>query len=65
MSIFINIFMYVMWAVALIAVLATTFTNFTYLDLNVIAIVLLAFSLVNSFLIVSSGKKNTPPDSNP
>lgn len=65
MNIFINIVMYVMWAVTLIAVLVATFTNFVYLDLNIIAIVLVVFTLINTFFVVSAGKPKRPPDSNP
>jgi len=43
--------MYLLWVVAVTAVLATTFTNFQHLDLNVIAFVLLLFALANSFFI--------------
>ena len=46
--------MYALWTMAIITVLATTFTNFQYLDLNVIAIVLLFFALLNSFLMSKS-----------
>jgi hypothetical protein len=62
MNLLMTIVMYVMWAVTLIAILATTFTNFAFLDLNIIAIVLLTFSLVNTFFITSAGKKKTPSD---
>ncbi len=44
--------MYALWISAIIAILATTFTNFQYEDLNALAIVLLVFSLVNSFFII-------------
>ena len=63
MNTLINIIMYIMWAVTLIAILAATFTNFAYLDLNVIAIVLLVFTIINTFFVVSAGTKKIPPDS--
>lgn len=49
-----TIVMYTLWTLAIIAVLATTFTNFQHLDLNVIAIALLFFALLNSFLMSKS-----------
>ena len=57
MNTIINIVMYCMWALSIIAILAATFTNFAYLDLNVIAIVLLVFTLVNTFFTVAAGKR--------
>ena len=65
MNTLINIVMYGMWAVSILAVLAATFTNFSYLDLNMIAVVLLGFTLVNTFFVVTAGKKkksNEPPE---
>jgi hypothetical protein len=57
MNIIINIVMYCMWAASIIAILAATFTNFTYEDLNVLAVVLLMFTLVNTYFCVAAGKK--------
>jgi len=57
MNTLINIVMYCMWAVTIIAILAATFTNFSYLDLNVLSIVLFFFTLVNTFFCVAAGKK--------
>ena len=62
MNTIMSIVMYCLWAVTILAVLATTFTNFSYLDLNVIAIVLLVFTLINTFFVVAAGKKNKPND---
>lgn len=53
-----TIIMYLLWIFAIIALLATTFTNFQYIDLNAIAGVLLLFALVNSFFITSRTDKN-------
>ena len=60
MNIILTIIMYCMWAVTILAVLAATFTNFAYLDLNIIAIVLLVFTIINSYFTVSSGKRKQP-----
>ena len=53
-----TIIMYLLWIASLIAVLATTFTNFKYVDLNAIAAVLLVFALLNSFFATSRTDKN-------
>ena len=45
--------MYIIWILAIIFILATTFTNFQYLDLNVIALVLFGFALLNTFFNLS------------
>ena len=52
-----TIFMYALWTLTIISVLVTTFTNFQYEDLNLIAGVLLVFALLNSYLAVSSRKQ--------
>ena len=57
MAIFITIMMYVLWTATILAVLITTFTNFRYEDLNLIAIVLLFFSSANSFFLMTRKKK--------
>jgi len=44
-----TIIMYFLWVLAIIALLATTFTNFQYFDLNVLAFALLFFAFINSF----------------
>ena len=62
MNMIMSIVMYCMWAATILAVLASTFTNFSYLDLNVIAVVLLAFTLVNTYFVVAGGKKQKPND---
>ena len=49
-----TIIMYALWTLAIITILATTFTNFQYLDLNIIAVALLFFALLNSFLMSKS-----------
>ena len=46
-----TVIMYVLWTLTIICVLATTFTNFQYFDLNVIAIALLLFALLNGFFM--------------
>ena len=49
----ISLFMYLLWIVTLIMILAATFTNFQNEDLNIMAVVLLIFSTLNSFFILS------------
>ncbi len=51
MNTFITVVLYILWISAIIAILATTFTNFRYDDLNAMAIVLTIFSFINSFFI--------------
>ncbi len=53
----ITIIMYVLWIVTIIAILATTFTGFEYLDLNVIAGVLFLFALVNTYFTLGKIRK--------
>lgn len=53
----ITLIMYLLWICTIIVVLATTFTDFQYEDLNIIAVVLLVFSLVNSYFVASHKKQ--------
>ena len=53
---FFSVIMYILWTATIIAILSTTFTNFQYFDLNVLAGVLLSFAVVNS-LFMTLGKK--------
>lgn len=53
---FLSIVMYFLWSATIIAVLSTTFTNFQYEDLNILAGVLLFFSIVNSILVTIKKK---------
>lgn len=53
----ITLVMYVVWVLAIVFVLATTFTNFQYEDLNLITFLLLGFAVLNSFFVVSINKK--------
>lgn len=48
----ISFFMYAIWILTIIAILATTFTNFQYIDLNAIAVVSMIFALINSFFLL-------------
>ena len=50
--------MYLLWVVAIIAVLAATFTNYKYADLDAIAGVLLFFAFINSFLTTTHAGKS-------
>ncbi len=52
MSKLVTLFMYLLWVLTVIAVLAATFTDFKYEDLNAMAMVLTAFSLINSFFVL-------------
>lgn len=45
--------MYLLWVLTIIFILATTFTKFEYIDLNVIALVLFGFALLNTFFNLS------------
>ena len=49
----ISLVMYLLWIITVVMVLAATFTNFQNEDLNIIATVLLIFSSLNSFFILS------------
>jgi len=52
----ITIFMYFLWAVTIIAVIATTMKDFQYEDLNMIAIVAFVFAVINSVLALTMKK---------
>ena len=52
----ISFFMYLLWAVTIIFILAATFTNFQNEDLNIFSVVLLIFSSLNSFFILTRKK---------
>ena len=49
----ISLVMYLLWILTIIAILATTFTDFQYEDLNMIAVVLLVFAVINSYLVLT------------
>ena len=49
MNTFVTVVMYGLWVVAIIFLLAATFTRFQYVDLNIFSLILLSFALVNSF----------------
>jgi hypothetical protein len=48
--------MYTLWIITILLVLAATFTNFQFEDLNALAIVLLAFALINSFFVTAMSR---------
>lgn len=50
---FVTLFMYLLWVLTIIFVLASTFTGFENEDLNIFSVVLLVFSVLNSFFILS------------
>lgn len=54
---FFSLIMYILWIATVIAILSTTFTNFQYEDLNILAIVLLVFAGLNSFFMINRNKK--------
>ena len=51
-----TIMMYLLWTFTLLGILIITFTNFQYIDLNVIVAVLLFFTLINSFFSLNKPK---------
>ena len=53
----ITITMYILWTLTIVFILATTFTNFQYEDLNLITCLLFVFALLNSFFVVTQNKK--------
>ena len=53
MKTFMTIVMYTLWVIALVAIVATTLTDFKYEDLNVIAACFTVFSLINTFFVVT------------
>ena len=53
---FFSIVMYLLWIAAIIAVLCATFTNFQYEDVNLLAGILLIFSMINSIFAVVKKK---------
>ena len=44
-----TVIMYLLWSLSLIGILIITFTNFQYVDLNTIVLVLFAITLLNTF----------------
>ena len=51
-----SLIMYVLWIATIIIVLAATFTNFKYEDLNVLAIVVFVFAALNSVFSIPRKK---------
>jgi len=56
MNTLISLVMYLLWLVTVVIVIAATFTNFQNEDLNIFAVVLLIFSSLNSFFILTRKK---------
>ena len=52
-----TIIMYALWTCTLLGVLVVTFTNFQYVDLNVIVGTLFFFSVINSFFSLNRAKR--------
>jgi len=50
--------MYGLWVVAILFLLGTTFTNFAYEDINLMAGIFLFFAALNSFFMSTRRKKN-------
>lgn len=46
--------MYFLWITTAVMVVATTLTDFKYEDLNLFTLVFFAFSLLNSFFVMTS-----------
>ena len=53
---FFSVVMYILWTVTIIAILSTTFTNFQYVDLNILSGVLLLFAVINSMFMMLNKK---------
>ncbi|MCC6758719.1 MAG: hypothetical protein IT395_03730 [Candidatus Omnitrophica bacterium] len=53
---FFSVIMYILWTATIIAILSTTFTNFQYFDLNVLAGLLLFFAVINSIFMAVKKK---------
>ncbi|MEW5894730.1 MAG: hypothetical protein AB1650_03065 [Candidatus Omnitrophota bacterium] len=49
----ISLLMYPLWVISILVILAATFTNFQYEDLNILAIILFVSACLNSFFIIS------------
>jgi len=52
----VTLMMYVLWIATIAAVLAATFTNFQYTDLDIIAIGIFLFAFLNSLLVYARNK---------
>jgi hypothetical protein len=49
--------MYTLWMITIALILAATFTNFQFEDLNALAIILLAFAVINSCFVLAMSKR--------
>ena len=56
MNTLLSLMMYGLWILTIVFVLATTFTDFKYEDLNLITAILLVVALINTFLFISRRK---------
>ncbi|HRZ40334.1 MAG TPA: hypothetical protein P5246_04920 [Candidatus Omnitrophota bacterium] len=57
MRMFVKVMMYLLWVLTIAFILAATFNDFQYEDLNLFALVFLVFSLINSFFIIFQDRK--------
>jgi len=54
---FFTIIMYVLWMATLFGLVIITFTNFQYIDLNVIVCVLTIFTGINTIITIKRGSE--------
>jgi len=47
---FVTVMLYFLWTLTLIGILVITFTSFQYTDLNIIVLIVVIFTLINTYL---------------
>jgi len=55
----ITLMMYVLWVITVVMGLLAIFTDFKYDDLNIMALLFLVFTALNTFFVVSKKKSTT------
>ena len=56
MNVIYTIIMYLLWTLSIGGILLITFTNFQFFDLNILVGVILAFTVLNSFMMIKRKK---------
>ncbi len=46
---FVTIMLYFLWTLALVGILVVTFTSFQFMDINIIVLIVVIFTLLNTY----------------
>jgi len=53
---FVTVMLYFLWTLTLIGILVVTFTSFQFFDLNIIVLIVIVFTLINTYFSLKQKK---------